>query len=92
MTTFLLIVVLVVLSLLTFSTLVIMANISTLVPRLQELQGKVNTLSLNVQALKDQIAQGGEIPAEAEALLTNLGSSLDAVVANSQPPTPSPLP
>lgn len=91
MTTFLLIVVLVVLVLLTFNTLIIMANISTLVPRLQELQGKVNTISVNVQAIKDQLAQAGEIPAEAESALSNLNSSLDALVTNSQP-TPPPTP
>lgn len=92
MTTVLLIVALVVLSILTFNTLIIMAAISTLAPRLQELQDKVNTVSLNVQALKDQLANAGTIPAEAEALLSNLGNTIDALVTNSQPPQPSPLP
>lgn len=92
MTTFLVLIVLVVLALLTFATLIIMANISTLIPRLQDLQGKVDSISVNVQILKDQLATAGEIPAEAEALLSNLGSTLDALAANVQPPQSGPLP
>ncbi len=62
-----------------------MALINTLAPRLQELQAKVNTLSLNVQLLKDNAANAAEIPSDVEAALSNLSSSIDAVVANSQP-------
>lgn len=69
-----------------------MASISTLSPRLQEIQCKLNTLSLDVQRLKDQLVNAGEIPADAEALLSNISSTLDAIAANAQLPSPSPLP
>jgi hypothetical protein len=70
MTTTLLIVVLVVLALTLKHLLLIMANVSTLAPRLQALQGKVNTISVDVQRLKDQLANCGEISAESEALIS----------------------
>jgi hypothetical protein len=70
-----------------------MALISTLAPKLQSLQSKVNTISLDVQNLKDQVANGAQIPAEAEALLFNLEAAIDALAVNAAPaPTPSPLP
>ncbi len=70
----------------------LMANVSTLTARLQALQSKVDNISVNVQTLKDQAAGAGEIPPDAEALLTNLGSTLDALAANVAPAQPSPLP
>ncbi len=69
-----------------------MALVSSLVPRLQELQQQVNSISLDVQRLKDQVAQGGQIPPEAEALLFNLASTLDALATNAATPQGSPLP
>jgi hypothetical protein len=70
-----------------------MANISTLAPRLQELQSTVNALAVNVQLLKDRVANAGEIPPEVEAALSNLSSSIQAIAVNAAPaPAPSPLP
>jgi hypothetical protein len=70
-----------------------MALISTLAPRLQALQSKLNAVSLDVQRLKDEVAAGGQIPIEAEALLFNLEGTVDALVVNAAPtPAPSPLP
>lgn len=69
-----------------------MALVSSLAPRLQELQNQVNSISLSVQRLKDQVAQGGQIPPEAEALLFNLASTLDALATNASTPQGSPLP
>ncbi len=75
------------------SLITYMALISSLTPRLQALQNKINTISLDVQRLKDAAAQAGEIPADAEALLFNLGSTVDSLAANAAPPpAPSPLP
>lgn len=71
----------------------LMALISSLAPRLQALQNRINTISLDVQRLKDQAAQAGEIPADAEALLFNLSSTVDALAISAAPvPAPSPLP
>ncbi len=76
-----------------FELLKLMAAISTLAPTLQALQNKVNAISLDVQRLKDRADQAGQIPADAEALLANLGSTIDALAANAAPaPAPSPLP
>ncbi len=69
-----------------------MALVSSLAPRLQEIQGQINSISLDVQRLKDQLSQAGQIPPEVDALLFNLGSTVQALAVNAAPPQPSPLP
>jgi hypothetical protein len=69
-----------------------MAVIAELAPALTALQQKLNAIFLGVQLLKDQVAQGGQIPADAQALLDNLNSNLSALDALVNPPAPSPLP
>lgn len=69
-----------------------MALIAELAPALTILQQKLNAIFIGVQALKDQVAQGGQIPADAQALLDNLNTNIAALEALVAPPTGGPLP